>query len=143
MRTRSTSSKEATWLSQIQDYYSIHNILRLHDLTYWIIHWDGKKGLKWREINEEAGRLQPFHFEIHYGRQAKRDAYYLRCLRQAARSQHLVVASLFGFSDLFYQIGSGPHGHSFLMAGQFCLEPLDWAGLAKRWRELTGTAAAR
>ena len=43
MGKRSSSGDEATWLSQIQDYYSIHNILRLHDLTYWIIHMDSAR----------------------------------------------------------------------------------------------------
>jgi AraC-like DNA-binding protein len=140
---RSESASHVDRLAQIQDYYSIHTLLRLHsEVTYWIIHWDGAKGLQWREINEQVGRIQPYHFEIYFGKQAKRDAYYLKALRDASRDGKFLVTNLFGFSDLFYPIGRTGGGYSFLFAGQFLTEPLDWNALCKNWRDLTGTAPA-
>ena len=59
------------WLERINNYYWGNNLLRLHqELPFWILHWDGKKGLTWMDLNEVVGRIQPFHFEIHFGKEA-------------------------------------------------------------------------
>lgn len=131
------------WLERINNYYWVNNLLRLHqELPFWILHWDGKKGLTWMDLNEVVGRIQPFHFEIHFGKEAKRDDYYWESLKRAGRDRDFVVGELMGFSDFFYALPADPKGRTFFYGGQFLTEELDWDGIAWRWRELTGQLPA-
>jgi AraC-like DNA-binding protein len=131
------------WLERINNYYWGNNLLRLHqELPFWILHWDGKKTLTWMDLNEVVGRIQPFHFEIHFGKEAKRDDYYWESLKRAGRDREFVVGELMGFSDFFYALPQDPKGRTFFYGGQFLTEELDWDGIAWRWRELTGQLPA-
>jgi AraC-like DNA-binding protein len=96
----------------------------------------------WHELGQTTDQIQPYHFEIHYGKEAVRDAYYLRLLRQVSQSGQFTVASLHGFHDLFFHIPADPKRHTFIYAGQFRREPLDWQTIADNWRELTGQEPA-
>ncbi|MES1187810.1 MAG: AraC family transcriptional regulator [Myxococcales bacterium] len=126
-------------LERIDNYYWVNKLLRLHqELPFWILHWDGKKGLTWMDLNEVVGRVQPFHFEIHFGKKAKRDDYYWESLKRAGRDRDFVVGELMGFNDFFYALPTDPRGRTFLYGGQFLTEELGWDGIAWRWRELTG-----
>jgi AraC-like DNA-binding protein len=131
------------WLERINNYYWVNNLLRLHqELPFWILHWDGKKGLTWMDLNEVVGRIQPFHFEIHFGKEAKRDDYYWESLKRAGRDREFVVGELMGFNDFFFALPADPKGRTFFYGGQFLTEELDWDGIAWRWRELTGQLPA-
>jgi AraC-like DNA-binding protein len=131
------------WLERINNYYWVNNLLRLHqELPFWILHWDGKKGLTWMDLNEVVGRIQPFHFEIHFGKEAKRDDYYWESLKRAGRDRDFVVGELMGFSDFFFALPADQKGRTFFYGGQFLTEELDWDGIAWRWRELTGQLPA-
>jgi AraC-like DNA-binding protein len=128
------------WLERINNYYWVNNLLRLHqELPFWILHWDGKKSLTWMDLNEVVGRIQPFHFEIHFGKEAKRDDYYWESLKRAGRDREFVVGELMGF---FFPLPADPKGRTFFYGGQFLTEELDWDGIAWRWRELTGQLPA-
>ncbi len=131
------------WLESIENHYAIRNVLRLHpDLVFWVIRAQGKGRLEWKDLNHAGDRIRPFHFEIHFGKEAERDAHYLACLERAARERKLVAADLFGFRDLFHPLASDASGRTFLHVGQFLTEPLDWDGLCRRWRELSGLQPA-
>jgi AraC-like DNA-binding protein len=131
------------WLERINNYYWGNNLLRLHrELPFWILHWDGKKTLNWMDLNGVVGRIQPFHFEIHFGKQGKRDDYYWESLKRAGRDREFVVGELMGFRDFFYALPQDPKGRTFFYGGQFLTEELDWDGIAWRWRELTGQLPA-
>jgi AraC-like DNA-binding protein len=146
MRARNRASARARRpdaVERVENYYALNTAMRLHpELSYWIVRWNGKGTLRWMELNETADRVRPFHFEIHYGKQSRRDAYYDELLRRAVREGRLVVGELHGFSDLFYCVASDRSGHTLLYAGQFLTESLDWEGVARRWRELSGHAPA-
>jgi len=65
------------------NYYWVNNLLRLHqELPFGSCIGDGKKSLTWMDLNEVVGRIQPFHFEIHFGKEAKRDDYYWESLKR-------------------------------------------------------------
>lgn len=131
------------WLERINNHYWVNNLLRLHqELPFWILHWDGKKGLTWMDLNEVVGRIQPYHFEIHFGKDAKRDDYYWESLKNAAKDRQFVVGELMGFNDFFFALPADTKGRTFFYGGQFLTEELDWDGIAWRWRELTGQLPA-
>ncbi len=131
------------WFERVLNSYWVNNVVRQHpELPLWIIHWDGKKNLNWLDLNETVGQIQPFHFEIYYGKEAKRDAYYLEQLKRAADEGTFVVGELMGFNDFFFALPSDPKRRTFMFGGQFLSEAPDWDGIAWRWRELTGQAPA-
>ena len=123
------------WLERINNYYWVQNMVRIHEeLPLWIIHWDGKKQLDWMYLNETVGQIQPFHFEIYYGKEGKRDAYYADIMKRVGESGKFEVGELHGFNDFFFPMPADPRGKTFLFGGQFLTEPLDWDGIAWRWR---------
>ena|GEM_PF-456819 len=131
------------WLERINNHYWVQNMVRIHEeLPLWIIHWDGKKQLDWMYLNETVGEIQPFHFEIYYGKETKRDAYYADIMKRVGETGKFEVGELHGFNDFFFPIPADTRGRTFLFGGQFLTEPLDWDGIAWRWRELTGQLPA-
>ncbi len=126
------------WLGRIRNFNVIHNLLALHpELAYWIIQWNGDD-LTWLDLTPDSEEIKPYHFEIYYGKNTRRDAYYQRCFRRARKERGFIVAQFLDFHDLFYPLPADPDGRTFLYAGQFVTEPLDWEGITRRWRLLTG-----
>jgi hypothetical protein len=150
--TKARGRSREDWFERVLNYYWVHNVVRQHpELPLWLIHWDGKnalrdpgrgKTLNWLDLNETVGQVLPFHFEIYYGKESKRDAYYSEQLKRAAAQDGLVVGELMGWNDFFIALRSDPERRTFLYGGQFLSEALDWDGIAWRWRELTGQAPA-
>lgn len=131
------------WFDEVQSYYWIHNIVHLHrDLDFWLIRMGEGGALTWMELNIEGQHIQPFHFEIYYGCEAKRDAYYASTMEQAAREQRMIVGRLHGFCDLFFPVPADPKGKTFLLAGQFLTMPPTWESLCDSWQSITGREAA-
>jgi hypothetical protein len=120
-------------LASLRDAYAIHNVVAMRpELPFFLVRWDGKRNLEWMELGDPRQTLlKPFHFEIHFGKEARRDEYYLAALAKAARKTAL--AELFGFWDLFHPIGGG----LYLYAGQFYREPPDWPTICAQWHELS------
>ncbi len=131
------------WLERINNYYWVNNLLRLHqELPFWILHWDGKKGLTWMDLTRSSAAFSPSTSKFTSGKEAKRDDYYWESLKRAGRDREFVVGDLMGFSDFFYPLPADPKGRTFFYGGQFLTEELDWDGIAWRWRELTGQLPA-
>ncbi|MGE0325414.1 MAG: helix-turn-helix domain-containing protein [Polyangiaceae bacterium] len=127
------------WQRQLTSFYALQNVIsRRPQLPLYVIQWDGERGLEWMELGVPSDNLKPFHFEIFYGKESKRDQYYLECLRRAKLAQSLVVEELFGFADLFLPIQADDRGQTFLYAGQFLTKEPEWEWLAESWRQLTG-----
>lgn len=136
------ASNEA-WFEDVQSYYWIHNIVHLHrDLNMWLIRWDGDRFLNWMELNISGQQIQPFQFEIFYGKEHVRDEYYLANMQKAAQEGRLVVGSLHGFHDLFYPVVADEKRRTFFQAGQFLTETPSWQSLASAWHQITGREAA-
>jgi AraC-like DNA-binding protein len=125
-------------LATLRDDYAIHNVVAMRpELPFFLLRWDGKRGLEWMDLGDpRQSQLKPFHFEIHFGKEARRDEHYFAALANASRKNETVVAELFGFCDLFHAIGGG----LFLFAGQFYRQPPDWATLCAQWHELSARA---
>ena len=140
------------WFERVLNYYWVHNVVRQHpELPLWIIQWDGEgalgdprreASLNWLDLNETVGQVLPFHFEIYYGKESRRDAYYVEQLKRAAAQDGLVVGELMGWNDFFVALPNDPKRRTFLYGGQFSSQELDWDGIAWRWRELTGQEPA-
>jgi len=45
------------------------------------------------DLNEVVGRIQPFHFEIHFRKEASATDYYWESLKRAGRDREFVVAT--------------------------------------------------
>ncbi len=137
------AADEPAWLGRIRTFNAFHNLLALHpELGFWVVRWDGEAGLEWLDLTRDQGGIRPFHFEIYYGKESRRDAEYLRAMRRARRERRLALVKILGFHDLFYPLPADPEGRTFLYAGQFCLEPPDWPDLVRRWRSLSGRGPA-
>ena len=133
---------KSDWRERINSHYWVNNLLRLHqELPLWLLQSDGKEGLSWMDLSQ-VGRSQPFHFAIHFGKSATCDDYYRESLKRAGRDHELVVGELMGFNDFFFALPADPQRRTFLYGGQFLSEELDWDGIARRWRELTGQPPA-
>ena len=140
---RNATPRRPPWAERIHNHYWVNNMIRIHaELPLWIVLWDGKKHLDWMDLNENVDVVRPFHFEIFYGKEAKRDAYYLDLMKRASKERTFVLGELMGFSDFFYPIAADPKGRTFIYGGQFLTEAPDWDGIAWRWRELTGQLPA-
>lgn len=136
-------SAERSWFDEVQSYYWIHNIVHLHrELNFWLIRRGADGALTWMELNIEGQHIQPFHFEIFYGRERTRDDYYLATMEQAAREKRMIVGRLHGFADLFYPVPGDPEGKTFLHAGQFLTTPPTWESLCQSWFAITGRESA-
>jgi len=136
-------SEERPWFDEVQSYYWIHNIVHLHrELNFWLIRRTEQDALTWMELNIEGQHIQPFHFEIFYGRDQMRDGYYKATMEQATREKRMMVGRLHGFSDLFFPVPGDPDGQTFLHAGQFLTVPPTWEGLCQSWQSITGREAA-
>ncbi len=131
------------WAPPVQNAYAIHNVLAMRpELPFFLIRWDGKRGLSWMDLGDPRQRLQPYHFEIFYGRKPLRDQHHLDALARAQRSHKVVLRELLGFWDLFYAVPGDPERRTFLYAGQFCRAQPEWATLGAQWQALTGQQAA-
>ncbi len=132
-----------SWFERVQSYYWLHNIVHLHrDLNLWLIRWDGKTYLNWMELNISGEQIQPFHFEIFYGKERSRDDFYLESMQRAAREGGLLVGELHGFRDMFYAVPADDKRQTFLQAGQFLSAPPRWEHLAQSWETISGREAA-
>jgi AraC-like DNA-binding protein len=132
-----------SWLANLHNGYAIHNVV-VHrpELPFFVIQWDGGTELHWIDLGDPRIRIRPFHFEIFFGKESARDAYYLNALCEAAATDGLVTRELFGFRDLFCRF-PGEHGQTtFLYAGQFLCEPPTWDSLGDSWRAITGQEPA-
>ena len=137
------------WLERLQDYYWIHDILRVSlGVPAWAMLWDGNSIL-WRDLSLVLPPLAPYHFEIALGKDGVRDAYHVRCLRQALDSGRSVEAELFGCRDLFVPVGRHASGRSraarggtVLYFGQYLAAPPDYEALGRQWLALSGRRAA-
>ena len=131
------------WFEEVQSYYWIHNIVHLHrELNFWLIRIGDEGQLTWMELNIEGQHIQPFHFEIYYGCEARRDKYYRETMQQAAREKRMIVGRLHGFCDLVFPVEADPTGRTFLLAGQFSTMPPTWEALCDSWQSITGREAA-
>lgn len=133
----------ASWFDHVQSYYWLHNILHLHrELNFWLIRRNPDSSLTWMELDIAAQHIQPFHFEIYYGVENQRDAYYRATMDQVQREQRMIVGRHHGFSDLFAPVRADPEGRTFLHAGQFCTQTPTWDMLSDSWRSITGREPA-
>jgi AraC-like DNA-binding protein len=128
------------WLVHLQNAYAIHNVIAHRpELPVYVIRDAGPAGLEWMDLSDPRQRLKPFHFEIHFGKEARRDEHYREALAEVVRRGAPVCRALFGFWDLFCPLaadeGGGP---TFLYLGQFYREPPDWQTLSEQWRAITG-----
>ena len=131
------------WFDEIQSYYWIHNIVHLHpELNFWLLRREANDQLTWMELNIDGKQIQPFHFEIFYGRDSGRDGYYLQTMNRAVREGCMIVGRLHGFCDIFYPLPADKSGTTFLHAGQFLTKPPSWEGLCDSWRAITGREPA-
>jgi hypothetical protein len=95
---------------------------------------DGADGLKRMKLSDRTDRLEPFHFELFFGKE--RDPHDRTSLDEAARTARPVCRSHVGFYDLFYPLTDEPR--AFLYIGPFYRAAPDWENLSAQWRELTG-----
>jgi len=131
------------WMAGVQAAYAVHNIVAARpELPFWLIRWDGDRGLEWIELTAPHKRWKPFHFEIYFGKEALRDEHYLQAIAAARDKDGPVLRELFGFCDLFYAVPADPDRRTFLLAGQFCRTPPDWEGLSAQWKQLSGLEPA-
>ena len=138
-----TAEAAPDWLTSIRNFYAIHNVTSRHTkLPFWIIRWDGDRGLDWMELSVPRSDLKPFHFEIHFGKETRRDDHYLDAIATAREQGKAVVRELFGYWDLFYPLPSDGEGRTFLHAGQFCRSEPSWDTIASQWHELSGQEPA-
>lgn len=125
------------WLQNLEDYYWIHDILRVSvGLPAWAMIWDGK-AIDWRDLSLVLPPLAPYHFEIAMAKEGERDRYYQRMLRKVLDSGKPAVGSLHGYDDLFVPMGRMGAGGAVLYIGQFARRAPSWAGLCNEWRELS------
>ena len=137
------SAVDPQWLAYIRNQYAVHNVLGPRpQLAFWVVRWDGKRGLEWLEQTAPVDRPKPFHFEIFFGKESLRDEHYLEAIDEARKTRQVVVKELFGFGDLFYALPADPDGRTFLFAGQFCCAQPTWDSLSEQWRQLTGLEPA-
>lgn len=138
LNVSSSGDAPPPWLTRLRNTYAIHNVTAMRpSLPFWVIRRTEDGELDWMELGEPTRALKPFHFEIHFGRQAERDTYYLECLDAASEAGGPVVCELFGWGDIFCPLSSDEKGDTFLYAGQFLREVPTWNFLADRWRELS------
>ncbi len=131
-------------LQRLETYYWVHDILRVNvGVPVWLILWDGKKSLEWRDLSQVLPPLMPYHFELRFERESERDAYYLRMLKKAATAARPQFGSLFGFDDLFAPVAPlADGGWAFVYVGQFMRQEPNYESLARSWREVSGRESA-
>lgn len=135
-------SSTRPWFDEVQSYYWIHNIVHLHrELNFWLIRRSESNSLTWMELNIDGQHIQPFHFEIFYGRERLRDEYYLRTMEQASREKRMIVGRLHGFADLFFPVPGDGAEQTYLHAGQFLTVQPTWEMLKQAWLSITGREA--
>lgn len=125
------------WLATLRGAYAIHNVVAHRpELPVFLVRDRGDANLDWMDLTAPSDRLQPFHFEIHFGKEAVRDAHYRAALDEARATGRPVCRALHGFWDLFHPVDLADG--AFLYAGQFYREQPDWETLSDQWRALTG-----
>lgn len=131
------------WLDRLEDYYWLHDLLRVSvGVPAWGLRFDGKGGRLWRDLTQVLPPLAPYHFEIAFGREGDRDAHYARLAAQALDSGQPAEGELFGFCDLMVPVGRHGRGATVLYFGQYLAEPPDYDRLAAQWQALSGRPAA-
>ena len=129
------------WLQNLEDYYWLHDILRVSvGVPAWAMVLTGKE-IGWRDLSLVLPPLAPYHFEIALGKEADRDAYHQKMLRKVIESGKPAVGSLYGFEDLFIPIGKSDKGGAVLYIGQFARRLPDWEQLALQWKQMSGREA--
>jgi len=129
------------WLVGFRSSYAIHNVIAMRtELPFFLIRRVGRGALEWMELTDPHHRLEPYHFEIYFGKEAVRDRYYERALIEARQSDGPIVGELFGFCDLFYALPDD--SETYLYAGQFCGHAPGWEWFGERWRDITGQRPA-
>lgn len=125
------------WLEALQDYYWVHDVLRLYTgLQYWVIRELPGGEWQWMDLTPPARFLLPLHFEIYFGNLSDRDAYYRQGLTRVSRRRPLHRACRAGFWDFFAWVGEESGRRTVLYAGQFCRKVPDEAFLCRAWREI-------
>jgi AraC-like DNA-binding protein len=134
-----SNPEQTPWMTRFRNAYAVHNVVSHRtDLPFFLIQWDRQDSLKWRDLGDPRQRLQPFHFETHFGNDADRDAYYLKSFAAALAQPSAYVGEIFGFSDLFVPLTPDAVEPTFLFAGQFYREPPTWESLSAQWAEVSG-----
>jgi len=130
-------------MAKLRDWYSIFSVLAVRsELPFFVIRWDGDEYLEWINLSDPRHQLEPFHFEIYFGKEHVRDAHYVEALRKASLVEGLYLQELFGFWDLFYALPADGERRTFLYAGQFMREHPQWETLCTSWTALTGQQPA-
>src|SRR6266436_987154 len=79
---------EPQWLADVRTTYAVHNVVGIRsELPFWLIRWDGKRGLEWMDLGDPKDKPKPFHFEIYFGKETLRDEHYLEAIDQARRTK--------------------------------------------------------
>ncbi len=132
-------SQSEPWEVRFRNAYAVHNVVSHRGaLPFFLIQWDRGDHLEWRDLGDPRQRLQPFHFETHFGRDLQRDAHYLTCIEAALQSRAPHVGDLFGFSDLFVPLSPDADKPTFLFAGQFLRAHPNWESLQEQWANISG-----
>ena len=138
-----THEQHPDWMANLRDWYSIFSVLAVRpELPFFVIRWDGEEHLEWINLSDPRHQLEPFHFEIYFGKEHVRDAHYIQALRKASEGDGLYLQELFGFWDLFCPLPADGDRRSFLYAGQFMREHPRWETLCANWSALTGQQPA-
>lgn len=142
-RVAKAGDSDGAWLHRLRNHYAIQNVTAMRpSLPFWVIHWCDDDSLDWMELGAPSRELKPFHFEIHFGREERRDQHYLEALAEATDAGAPTIRELSGWWDLFCPIHLEGAPRMFLHAGQFLRRQPSWDFLAARWRELTGQEPA-
>ncbi len=124
------------WFANFRNAYAIHNVIAMRsELPFFLIRRPDDGPMEWMELTDPHHRLEPFHFEIYFGKESVRDRYYEKALAEARESDRPIVRELFGFCDMFYALPGDED--TYLYAGQFCRHSPEWEWLGARWRDVT------
>ena len=127
------------WLARARNAYAIHNVTVWRPaLPFWLLLWDGQRGLEWMELTDPRQKIKPFHFEIYFGKESLRDDHYFRALGECVSTNQVVARELFGFWDLWMPVATREERHAFIYTGQFLRAEPTWDSVAEQWRTLSG-----
>jgi AraC-like DNA-binding protein len=133
----------AAWRGHLEDYYWLHDILRVSvGVPAWALEIDAKGGQQWRDLSLVLPPLAPYHFEIAFGREGERDRYYRRLMKQVMEQGRPVEGQLHGAMDLMVPLGRSRGRSTALYLGQYLGAPPSYDGLAAAWTGLSRRPAA-
>jgi AraC-like DNA-binding protein len=134
-----TPSEVPDWLTRARNAYAVHNVTVWRpQLPFWLLLWDGQRGLEWMELTDPRQKIKPFHFEIYFGKEAVRDEHYFAALAEARATGQVVMRELFGFWDLWFPVPTSEGRHAFVYTGQFLRSVPTWESVSGQWRTLSG-----